>query len=101
MELLRQGHAADEEVRFGERRPHARRGGGDGRRRETVGRVAGDAGDREVPRRADRRTHRARAMAAVDASGARVVAELTRSLVDIDSTTGREGEVAVWLSRYL
>ena len=40
-------------------------------------------------------------MAAVDASGARVVAELTRSLVDIDSTTGREGEVAVWLSRYL
>jgi acetylornithine deacetylase len=29
------------------------------------------------------------------------VAELTRSLVDIDSTTGREGDVAVWLSRYL
>jgi acetylornithine deacetylase len=26
---------------------------------------------------------------------------LTRSLVDIDSTTGREGEVARWLSRYL
>jgi len=26
---------------------------------------------------------------------------LTRSLVDIDSTTGREGEVATWLSRYL
>lgn len=26
---------------------------------------------------------------------------LTRSLVDIDSTTGREGEVAAWLSQYL
>ena len=26
---------------------------------------------------------------------------LTRRLVDIDSTTGREGEVATWLSRYL
>ena len=26
---------------------------------------------------------------------------LTRSLVDIDSTTGREGEAATWLSRYL
>ena len=26
---------------------------------------------------------------------------LTRSLVDIDSTTGREGEVATWLAGYL
>jgi acetylornithine deacetylase len=26
---------------------------------------------------------------------------LTRTLVDIDSTTGREGEVAAWLARYL
>ena len=26
---------------------------------------------------------------------------LTRQLVDIDSTTGREGDVAVWLARYL
>jgi acetylornithine deacetylase len=26
---------------------------------------------------------------------------LTRALVDIDSTTGREGEVAVWLTRFL
>jgi acetylornithine deacetylase/succinyl-diaminopimelate desuccinylase-like protein len=26
---------------------------------------------------------------------------LTRSLVDIDSTTGREGEVAVWLAGFL
>jgi acetylornithine deacetylase len=26
---------------------------------------------------------------------------LTRALVDIDSTTGREGDVATWLSRYL
>ena len=26
---------------------------------------------------------------------------LTRSLVDIDSTTGREAEVAGWLARYL
>jgi len=47
-------------------------------------------------------------MAAVDAPGPsgvegspKTVAELTRALVDIDSTTGREGEVAVWLSRYL
>src|SRR6476619_98920 len=27
--------------------------------------------------------------------------QLTRSLVDIDSTTGREGDVAGWLSRFL
>src|SRR5262249_56736935 len=50
-------------------------------------------GDREIRGRADRRTHRARAMDQV--------AELTRALVDIDSTTGREQEVSAWLSRWL
>lgn len=43
-------------------------------------------------------------MAAVTERGDELLSgvdELTRSLVDIDSTTGREHDVAVWLSRFL
>ena len=40
-------------------------------------------------------------MSRVGAAALSDVDELTRTLVDIDSTTGREVEVAVWLSRFL
>ena len=52
-----------------------------------------DARDREVPRRKDRRAHGARSSGSVS----RIVVALARALVDIDSTTGREGDaVAGW-----
>src|SRR5262245_4470463 len=57
--------------------------------------VAGDAGDRQVPRLAHRHAHRARAVDPVD------IVSLTRALVDIDSTTGREGDAARMLADYL
>src|SRR6185369_13880922 len=56
---------------------------------------AGDAGDRQVPRLAHRHPHGARSVDPVD------IVSLTRSLVDIDSTTGREGECGRWLADYL
>ena len=59
-----------------------------------VGPVARDAGDREVPRLAHRHAHGARS---VDP----VIVGLTRALVDIDSTTGREGAAGRWLADYL
>jgi acetylornithine deacetylase len=40
-------------------------------------------------------------VSAVGAAALSEVEELTRALVDIDSTTGREIEVAAWLSRFL
>ena len=70
------------------RRRRAGRARGDRRRRPRVGPVAGDAGHREVSRREDRRAHRARAMDPV-ATPRRA---RRAALVDIDSTTGREGE---------
>src|ERR1700704_4582881 len=60
-----------------------------------MGPRAGHAGHREVPRLADRHTHGARS---VDPVG---LVDLARSLVDIDSTTGREGEAGRFLSGYL
>src|SRR6476659_9088109 len=60
-----------------------------------MGPRARDACHREVPRFADRHAHGARG---VDPVG-RV--DLARSLVDIDSTTGREGEAGRFLSAYL
>src|SRR6187455_1347048 len=56
-----------------------------------MGPVGGDPGDRQIPRREDRRAHGARGMDSVDVDLVDVVA-LTRALSDIDSTTGREAE---------
>ena len=56
------------------------------------GLVAGDAGHREVPRRSHRHAHGARSVDPVDPVA------LARQLIDIDSTTGREGEVAAVLA---
>src|SRR5918994_7102528 len=78
-----------------------------------MGTVAGHAGDREVPRRQDRRAHGARkvdpvknkgAQGAQGAQGARETVdhvELARRLIDIESTTGNEGDVALFLASYL
>src|ERR1700720_1553762 len=60
-----------------------------------MGPRAGGACHREVPRFADRHPYGARG---VDPVG---LVDLARSLVDIDSTTGREGEAGRWLSTYL
>src|SRR5882757_1234780 len=60
-----------------------------------MGPRAGNAGHREVPRLADRHAHGARG---VDPVG---LVDLARSLVDIDSTTGREGDAGRFLSAYL
>ena len=68
---------------------------GDDRQRPRVGTIGGDADHREVPRRAHRRPHRARAMDSLD------VLAFARSLIDIDSTTGREGEASEWLATRL
>ena len=57
------------------------------------GALAGDAGHREVPRRPDRHAHGARSVDSL------TQIRLTRELVDIDSTTGREGEAGEWLAR--
>ena len=56
-----------------------------------MGPLGGHPGDRQVPRREDRRAHGARGMDSVDVDLLDVVA-LTRALSDIDSTTGREAE---------
>src|SRR5262245_52729074 len=64
-----------------------------------MGTLARDAGHREVSRLAHRHAHGARG---VDPLAEPVdLVELTRALVDIDSTTGREGEVGRWLADYL
>src|SRR5438128_817217 len=60
-----------------------------------MGPLGRDACHREVPRFADRHAHGARG---VDPVG---LVDLARSLVDIDSTTGREGEAGRFLSAYL
>ena len=65
---------------------------GSGRR---VGPVARDAGDREVPRRSHRHPHRAGTMDSLS------LVTLSRTLIDIDSTTGREGDCGRWLAAYL
>ena len=57
-----------------------------------VGPVTGDARDRQVSRRPHRHAHGARSVDPVDPSA------LARQLIDIDSTTGREGEVAAVLA---
>src|SRR5205085_11718713 len=67
----------------------ARGDGGQGRRLEPL---AGDAGHRQVSRLAYRHTYRARSVDPVD------IVALTRALVDIDSTTGREGAAGRWLA---
>ena len=75
--------------RAGRRGGRARRTSRERRRRRRLGTVARDAGDREVSRRQDGRADGARGVDPVDPVA------LARQLIDIDSTTGREGEVAV------
>src|SRR6186713_1430714 len=65
-----------------------------------MGPVGGDPGDRQIPRREDRRAHGARGMHSVDVDRVDVVA-LTRALSDIDSTTGREAETGRMLASVL
>ena len=92
----RADHQAGAGPAAGDPRGRGRRAGrarGDGGCGQGMGPVARHAGHREVPRREDRRAHRARAMDPVHMTAIDPVA-LTRSLVDIDSTTGREGEAA-------
>src|SRR5215213_7676209 len=55
--------------------------------------------DREIPGRKNRRAHEPRRMGTV-IQPADVVA-VTRALVDIDSTTGREGDAVLWLATLL
>src|SRR5437764_3246422 len=57
-----------------------------------MGPVALDAGDRQVPRLADRYAHGARSVDPL---------ALARALVDIDSTTGREADAGRWLASCL
>jgi 2,3,4,5-tetrahydropyridine-2-carboxylate N-succinyltransferase len=57
-----------------------------------VGSVAGDSRHRQIPRLADRHAYGARGVDPV---------ALTRALVDIDSTTGRETEAGTWLADHL
>src|SRR4051812_24411901 len=68
-----------------------------------MGPLAGDARHRQIPRFEDGHADGARSVdpvapATVDAVD---LIALTRSLVDIDSTTGREADVCRWLSSYL
>src|SRR5690349_17945050 len=60
-----------------------------------MGPVPGDTGDRQVPRRTDRRTNGARGRAAMN------VLAFARELIDIDSTTGTEQAAADWLATRL
>src|SRR5436309_11370240 len=66
-----------------------------------MGSVARHAGHREVPRFEDGHANRARKMDSVSAATAIDIVALTRGLVDIDSTTGREGDAGRWLAAYL
>src|SRR5688572_21088830 len=61
-----------------------------------MGSVARHAGDRQVPRLAHRYTHGAGSVDQVVDFVA-----LARGLIDIDSTTGREGDAGRWLADYL
>ncbi len=79
----------------GRGRRRAGRARGDRRARARVGAGAGHARDREVPRRPYRHADGARSVDPVDPVA------LARRLIDIDSTTGREGEVASVLAGYL
>src|SRR5205085_2422810 len=67
-----------------------------------VGPIARDAGHREIPRLTNRHTHGTRSVDPVSMPTSPIdVVALTRSLVDIDSTTGREREAGIWLASYL
>ena len=90
--IIRPGRGAPARGAAGRRR-RARRAGGDAGLGAHVGAVARDAGHREVPGFEDRQPHRAGAMDPID------IVALTRALVDIDSTTGREAEAGRWLAR--
>src|SRR6185437_13177769 len=70
------------------------------RQRAGMGTVAGDTGHREISRFPHRHAHRARGLDPLMAEPVDV-ASLTRGLVDIDSTTGREGAAGRWLAEYL
>jgi 2,3,4,5-tetrahydropyridine-2,6-dicarboxylate N-succinyltransferase len=60
-----------------------------------VGPVARDARDREVPRRQNRYAHGARSVDSL------TQIRLTRELIDIDSTTGREADAGDFIARTL
>src|SRR5207247_6448058 len=62
------------------------------RQRTRVGSLTRDSSHREIPRLADRHAHGARSVDPV---------ALTRALVDIDSTTGRETDAGKWLAHHL
>src|SRR4051812_2757598 len=64
-----------------------------------MGPVARNPRHRQVSRLAHRHAHGARSVDSV-ADPVDIVA-LTRALVDIDSTTGREGAAGRWLADYL
>ena len=65
-----------------------------------VGPVARHASHRQVPRRKDGRSNRTRAMdPVVPRAHAVDPVSLARTLIDIDSTTGREGDAGAWLAR--
>ena len=82
--------------RAGRRRGRAGCARGDRWKRPGVGAVAGHAGHREVPRLADGHADGARSVdQVVD------LVALTRALIDIDSTTGREAAAGRWLADYL
>ena len=83
------GSAARHPRRRGRR---ARRARGHRRKRPGVGPLARHAGHRQIPRLAHRHAHGARSVDPV---------ALAAPLIDIDSTTGREGEAGAWLAAFL
>ena len=73
----------------------ARGTGRDRRPGRELGPVACDPGHREVPRRPHGHANRAGTMDTLS------LLQLARTLVDIDSTTGQEGDCGRWLAAYL
>src|SRR6185295_10359618 len=71
-----------------------------GRQGTRMGAVTRHTGHRQVSRFADRHQNGARSVDPIG-TGSLDLVGLTRSLVDIDSTTGREAAAGRWLSGYL